>query len=76
MKVKTISRAEEDYTRERSQDLAKVHRNLDPQLHQMQRAHEYVRAVNAAKLDKARSWPPWPLPAAPEKKRPDRKSVV
>jgi WD repeat and SOF domain-containing protein 1 len=57
MKVKTISRTEEDCTRERSQDLLKVHRNLDPQLHQMQRAHEYVRAVNAAKLDRVCFFP-------------------
>ena len=54
MKVRTISRVEEDYTKERSQDLTKVHRNLDPALHQMQRAHEYVRALNAVKLEKAR----------------------
>jgi phosphoenolpyruvate-protein kinase (PTS system EI component) len=36
MKVKTINRNEEEYTRERSQDLKKVHRNLDPSLHQFQ----------------------------------------
>ena len=34
MKVKTINRNEQDYTRERSQDLKKVHRNYDPSLHQ------------------------------------------
>jgi hypothetical protein len=34
MKVKTINRNEEEYTRERSQDLKKVHRNYDPSLHQ------------------------------------------
>lgn len=27
-------------------------RNLDPALHPQERAHEYVRALNAAKLDK------------------------
>lgn len=27
-------------------------RNLDPSLHPQERAHEYVRAVNSAKLDK------------------------
>lgn len=57
MKVKTISRLEEDYTRERSQDVMKVHRNLDPALHQMQRAHEYTRALNAVKLEKVFSQP-------------------
>lgn len=29
-----------------------VHRNLDPNLHQFEKAHEYTRAVNAAKLDR------------------------
>jgi WD repeat and SOF domain-containing protein 1 len=52
MKIKTINRSEEDYTRERSQDLQKVHRNYDPNLHQFQKAHEYNRALNAAKLDR------------------------
>jgi WD repeat and SOF domain-containing protein 1 len=36
MKVKTINRNEEEYTKERSQDLKKVHRNYDPSLHQFQ----------------------------------------
>lgn len=52
MKVKVINRNEEEYTRERAQDLKKVHRNYDPTLHQFQRAHEYTRALNAAKLDR------------------------
>ena len=52
MKVKAIARAEEDYTRERSSDLTKVHRNLDPALHPLQRATEYTRAVAAVKLAK------------------------
>jgi len=29
-----------------------VHRNLDPSLHQFEKAHEYQRAVNAAKLER------------------------
>ena len=33
MKVKAISRIEEDYTRECKSDILKVHRNLDPALH-------------------------------------------
>ena len=57
MKLKTISRAEEDYTRERSSDLTKVHRNLDPALHPLQRATEYTRAVAAVKLSKVFSKP-------------------
>mmetsp|Transcript_3237 Transcript_3237/g.5510 ORF Transcript_3237/g.5510 Transcript_3237/m.5510 type:complete len:455 (-) Transcript_3237:297-1661(-) len=52
MKIKTISRAEEDYTRERTQDLTKVHRNLDPALHPLANAVEYKRAVNAVKLER------------------------
>jgi len=52
MKIKVISRSEEAFTKERSQDLQKVFRNLDPGLHPQERAHEYVRALNAVKLDK------------------------
>jgi WD repeat and SOF domain-containing protein 1 len=52
MKVKLINRNEEEYTRERTQDLKKVHRNYDPTLHQFQKAHEYGRALNAAKLER------------------------
>jgi len=57
MKVKVINRSEEQCTRTRSQDVVKVHRNLDPALHQFERAHEYQRAVNAAKLDRVFSRP-------------------
>ncbi|KAL2650837.1 hypothetical protein R1flu_018965 [Riccia fluitans] len=52
MKVKVIARSEEEFTRERRQDLQKVFRNLDPKLHQQEKAVEYTRALNAAKLDK------------------------
>ncbi|KIY92813.1 hypothetical protein MNEG_15149, partial [Monoraphidium neglectum] len=52
MKVKVINRDEEAFTRERSNDLKKVHRNYDPDLHQFTKAHEYARALNAAKLDR------------------------
>eukprot|EP00882_Tetradesmus_deserticola_P008927 GHRQ01009417.1.p1 GENE.GHRQ01009417.1~~GHRQ01009417.1.p1 ORF type:complete len:450 (+),score=192.11 GHRQ01009417.1:122-1471(+) len=52
MKVKVLNRNEEEFTRERAQDLKKVHRNYEPTLHQFQRAHEYTRALNAAKLQK------------------------
>ncbi|EFJ16629.1 hypothetical protein SELMODRAFT_439559 [Selaginella moellendorffii] len=52
MKVRVISRSEEAFTRERSQDVTKVFRNLDPRLHPMERAQEYTRALNAVKLDK------------------------
>ncbi|KAI3939956.1 hypothetical protein MKW98_029732 [Papaver atlanticum] len=52
MKIKCISRAEEDFTRERSQDLQRVFHNFSPILRPMERAVEYQRALNAVKLDK------------------------
>jgi hypothetical protein len=52
VKVKVINRVEEDFTKERSQDVRRVQRNYDPALHQFERAHEYTRAVNAAKLER------------------------
>ncbi|XP_058095796.1 uncharacterized protein LOC131241136 [Magnolia sinica] len=52
MKVKVISRSTDEFTRERSQDLQRVFRNYDPNLRPQEKATEYVRALNAAKLDK------------------------
>ncbi|TYK21623.1 DDB1- and CUL4-associated factor 13 [Cucumis melo var. makuwa] len=52
MKVKVISRSTDEFTRERSHDLQRVFRNFDPSLRPQEKAVEYVRAVNAAKLDK------------------------
>ncbi|XWS54141.1 hypothetical protein CRYUN_Cryun10bG0063500 [Craigia yunnanensis] len=52
MKVKVISRSTDEFTRERSQDLQRVFRNFDPSLRTQEKATEYVRALNAAKLDK------------------------
>ncbi|CAI5470744.1 unnamed protein product [Closterium sp. Yama58-4] len=52
MKIKVLSRSEEQFTRERKQDVQKVHRNLDPALHPLEKAKEYQRALNAVKLDK------------------------
>ena len=52
MKVKVISRIEEEYTRETKSEAIKIHRNLDPRLLPMHRATEYKRALNATKLDK------------------------
>ncbi|KAI8820722.1 WD40-repeat-containing domain protein [Fimicolochytrium jonesii] len=51
MKVKTISRGA-DFARERSGDIYKVQRNLDPELHPFERAREYTRALNAVKLER------------------------
>lgn len=52
MKVKVINRSEEEFTKERSQDLKKVYRNYDSALHKFNAAHEYNRALNAVKLDR------------------------
>jgi WD repeat and SOF domain-containing protein 1 len=52
MKVKVINRSEEEFCRDRNQDLRKVHRNLDPALHPFEKAVEYKRAETAAKLDR------------------------
>lgn len=52
MKVKVINRREESYTRERGQDVQKVHKNLEPTLHPFEKAVEYTRALTAAKLDR------------------------
>ena len=52
MKVKAINRSETECSRERRQDLQKVHKNLDPALHPFEKAVEYTRALNAAKLDR------------------------
>lgn len=52
MKIKTISRTEEDFTRRTTKDITKVHRNRDPRLHPFERAREYTKAIVATKLDK------------------------
>ena len=54
MKVKAINRSATESSRERSQDLQKVHKNLDPALHPFEKAVEYTRALNAVKLDRCR----------------------
>ena len=52
MKIKTISRTEEDYSRKSTLDIVKVHRNRDPVLHPFDRAREYTKAVVATKMEK------------------------
>lgn len=52
MKVKAINRSDVDYKRDRVSDLHKVHKNLDPSLHPFEKAVEYTRSLNAAKLDR------------------------
>ncbi|KAL1930038.1 hypothetical protein VTP01DRAFT_1192 [Rhizomucor pusillus] len=52
MKVKALSRSSSDYVRERSNDIHKVQRNLDPTIHPFEQGREYVRALNSVKLER------------------------
>ncbi|CAG8506409.1 4919_t:CDS:10 [Funneliformis caledonium] len=52
MKVKVLSRAASEYTRETPQDIHKIKRNYDPTLHPLEKAREYTRALNAVKLER------------------------
>ncbi|TPX35575.1 hypothetical protein SmJEL517_g02145 [Synchytrium microbalum] len=52
MKIKTLSRSDVYYERDRSTDLHKLQRNLNPELHPFERAREYTRALNATKLER------------------------
>ena len=54
MKVKMLSRSEEAFTRSRSGDAPQVFRNADPALHPLEKAKEYGRALQAAKMSKVR----------------------
>ncbi|KAG0373113.1 MAG: WD40-repeat-containing domain protein [Linnemannia gamsii] len=52
MKVKVLSRSADDQTRQRSNDIHKLQRNLDPALHPFEKAREYTRALNATKVER------------------------
>ncbi|XP_022910573.1 DDB1- and CUL4-associated factor 13 [Onthophagus taurus] len=52
MKVKVISRNPDEYLRETKKDIHKAPRNYDPNLHHFEAAREYVRALNAVKLER------------------------
>ncbi|XP_037938510.1 DDB1- and CUL4-associated factor 13 [Teleopsis dalmanni] len=52
MKVKMISRNPDHYVRETKNQIHKMPRNYDPDLHPLQPVREYVRALNATKLDR------------------------
>ncbi|XP_050531928.1 DDB1- and CUL4-associated factor 13 [Daktulosphaira vitifoliae] len=52
MKVKILTRNPDDYLRETKRDIQKVPRNYDPNLHPFQASREYVRALNAVKLER------------------------
>lgn len=42
MKIKTISRAKEDYVKEKDGDVDKIHRNIDPKYHPFQQQREVI----------------------------------
>lgn len=52
MKIKALSRSEEQYTRECKGDVMKVFRNTDASIHPFDKAREYTRALQATKLDR------------------------
>ena len=53
VKVKAICRNEKEYQKQTNGDLHKVHRNpSEATIHPFQKAREYKRALNAAKLEK------------------------
>ena len=52
MKVKLATRRPEDFEKARAGDVPVQPRNLDPAMHPMERATEYHRAVQAAKMDR------------------------
>jgi len=52
MKVKVLTRNPDVYLRETKRDIHKVPRNYDPSLHPFEAPREYVRALNAVKLER------------------------
>lgn len=52
MKIKVISRNPNDYIRETKLDIHKMPRNYSPEVHPFQAQREYVRALNATKLER------------------------
>ena len=52
MKVKLLERNPDNYVRSSKQEINRIQRNVDPDLHPFEFAREYTRALNAAKLDR------------------------
>ncbi|XP_033726889.1 DDB1- and CUL4-associated factor 13-like [Pecten maximus] len=52
LKIKVLSRNPDEYIRETKRDIHKVPRNYDPSLHPFETPREYVRALNATKLER------------------------
>lgn len=52
MKIKVLCRNPKNYVRESRTDVARMPKNLDPEMHPLETPREYVRALNATKLDR------------------------
>jgi len=52
VKVKMLKRDPADHLRETKQDIHKLSRNYNPELHPFDVNREYVRAANAVKLER------------------------
>jgi len=57
MKIKVISRAEEEFSRDTSNSTYKYNVNPDPTVHLFEKPREVVRAVNAAKTQRMMAQP-------------------
>lgn len=52
-KVRILSRNIDNYIRDSKHDIHKVHRDYTPEAHPFEEAREYVRALNATKLERS-----------------------
>eukprot|EP01102_Stenamoeba_stenopodia_P021601 TRINITY_DN8754_c0_g1_i1.p1 TRINITY_DN8754_c0_g1~~TRINITY_DN8754_c0_g1_i1.p1 ORF type:complete len:464 (+),score=106.88 TRINITY_DN8754_c0_g1_i1:136-1527(+) len=52
MKIRVLSRSKQDHVRESAGGVRRIERSFDPALHPFQKAREYTRALNAAKMEK------------------------
>ncbi|EDQ92632.1 uncharacterized protein MONBRDRAFT_19326 [Monosiga brevicollis MX1] len=52
MKIKTLSRDSRQYQRKTKHDIHPMQSNVDPNLHPLEAAREYKRAVNAVKMER------------------------
>lgn len=52
MKIKVLCRNSKDYVRQSKSEVSRLPRNFDPTMHPFEGPREYVRALNATKLDR------------------------
>lgn len=52
-KIKVLSRNIDEYIRESKHDIQKIHRDYTPESHPFEEAREYVKALNATKLERS-----------------------